>query len=61
MYEQNYVITHKEPNIAFTGPTSLAIEYAFLKLGPAFNDGFERPKAAASIGRAAGGGIVREG
>lgn len=55
------MITHKEPNIAFTGPTSLAIEYAFLKLGPAFNDGFERPKAAASIGRAAGGGIVREG
>ena len=51
LYEQNYVITHKEPNIAYSGPSNLAIEYAFLKLDPAFNEGFERPKGAASIGR----------
>lgn len=47
LYEQNYVITHKEPNIAYSGPNNLAIEYAFLKLDSSFNDGFERPKGAA--------------
>ena len=46
LYEHNYVITHKEPNIAYSGPNNLAIEYAFLKLDPAFNHGFERPKGA---------------
>mmetsp|Transcript_2170 Transcript_2170/g.3655 ORF Transcript_2170/g.3655 Transcript_2170/m.3655 type:complete len:346 (-) Transcript_2170:210-1247(-) len=51
MYEHDYVITHKEPNIAYSGPKNLAIEYAFLKLDPAFNHGFERPKGAASQGR----------
>jgi hypothetical protein len=47
LYEQNYVITHKEANVQWTGPFNLAIEYAFLKMDSSFNDGFERPKGAA--------------
>ena len=47
LYEQNYVITHKEPNVQWTGPTNLCIEYAFLKLDSSFNHGFERPKGVA--------------
>ena len=42
MYENNYVIFHKEPNIAYPG----AIEYAFIKLSPEFSEGFVRPKGA---------------
>ena len=42
MYENNYVIFHKEPNIAYPG----AIEYAFLKLSPEFTAGYKRPKGA---------------
>jgi len=46
MYENNYVITHKESNIEFTGPQNVAIEYAFLKLAPEFFAGYERLKGA---------------
>jgi len=44
MYENNYVISHKESNIEFTGPTNVAIEYVFLKLAPEFFAGYEREK-----------------
>lgn len=40
MYANNYVITHKEPNIAYGGGS--AIEYALLKLTPQFFEGIER-------------------
>jgi len=40
MYHNNYVITHKEPNIAYPG----AIEYALLKLDSTFSEGIERAK-----------------
>lgn len=46
IYANNYVITHKEPNVAYTGPTDLAIEYALLKLAPEFHAGYDRPKGA---------------
>jgi len=37
MYEHNYVIFHKEPNIAFSGGAGdFAMEYAFIKLSPEF-------------------------
>ena len=42
MYEHNYVIFHKEPNIAYPG----AIEYAFLKLAPEFSKDIVRAKGA---------------
>lgn len=44
LYENNYVITHKESNIEWTGPQNVAIEYAFLKLTPEFFSGYEREK-----------------
>eukprot|EP00985_Skeletonema_marinoi_P019046 scaffold10804_cov129-Skeletonema_marinoi.AAC.1 len=44
MYENKYVITHKESNIEFTGPGNVAIEYAFLKLAPEFFAGYVREK-----------------
>lgn len=46
MYENNYVITHKESNIQYTGPDNVCIEYAFLKLAPAFFAGYDRLKGA---------------
>ena len=49
MYENNYVITHKESNIEFTGPNDVAIEYAFLKLAPDFFDGYEREKGGPPV------------
>lgn len=42
LYQHNYVITHKEPNIAYPG----AIEYAFLKLAPSFSTNIVRAKGA---------------
>jgi len=45
MYKNNYVITHKEPNIAY--PEGKAIEYAFLKLAPQFSKDIVRPDGAA--------------
>ena len=49
MYENNYVITHKESNIEFTGPATVCIEYAFLKLAPEFFAGYEREKGVHEI------------
>ncbi len=48
MYENNYVITHKESNIEFTGPQNVAIEYAFLKLAPEFFAGYDRLKGGSN-------------
>jgi hypothetical protein len=48
LYENSYVITHKESNIEFTGPENVAIEYALLKLAPEFFAGFDREKGAAA-------------
>lgn len=42
MYKNNYVITHKEPNIAYGN----AIEYALLKLAPEFSKDIKRPDGA---------------
>ena len=42
MYDNNYVITHKEANIAW----GKAIEYAFLKLDPLFFEGIMTAKGA---------------
>uniref|UniRef100_A0A7S2RBX2 Methyltransferase domain-containing protein n=1 Tax=Eucampia antarctica TaxID=49252 RepID=A0A7S2RBX2_9STRA len=47
MYKNNYVITHKEPNIANAGGKK-AIEYAFLKLASEFSKDIVRPDGAAS-------------
>jgi len=48
MYENNYVIFHKEANIAWPAGNGIgAIEYAFLKLAPKFSEGIVRPKGAA--------------
>lgn len=44
LYEENYVITHKEPNIAYGG--GYALEFAFLKLAPGFHAGYERERGA---------------
>jgi len=44
MYDNNYVVTHKEPNIAYPLKGGYAIEYAFLKLAPEFFDGIERER-----------------
>jgi len=44
LYENNYVITHKESNIEWTGPRDVCIEYALLKLAPEFFDGYDREK-----------------
>ena len=49
MYENNYVITHKESNIEWTGPSNVAIEYAFLKLSPSFFGGYKREKGFVSV------------
>lgn len=46
MYKNNYVITHKEANIAF--PSGNAIEYAFLKLASEFSKDIVRPDGAAA-------------
>lgn len=48
LYENNYVITHKESNIEWTGPQNVAIEYALLKLAPEFFAGYDREKGAAA-------------
>jgi len=48
MYEHDYVITHKEPNIAY--PQGNAIEYSFLKLAPEFSKDIVRAKGAAVQG-----------
>eukprot|EP00588_Corethron_pennatum_P010073 CAMPEP_0194271106 /NCGR_PEP_ID=MMETSP0169-20130528/4976_1 /TAXON_ID=218684 /ORGANISM="Corethron pennatum, Strain L29A3" /LENGTH=332 /DNA_ID=CAMNT_0039013383 /DNA_START=153 /DNA_END=1148 /DNA_ORIENTATION=+ len=42
MYQNNYVITHKEPNILYPG----SAEYAFLKLSTPFFEGYVRPNGA---------------
>jgi len=42
IYKNNYVITHKEANIAYGG----AIEYALLKLSPKFHEEIVRPNGA---------------
>jgi len=42
-YKNGYVITHKEPNIAYGN----AIEYALLKLAPEFSENIKRPDGAA--------------
>jgi len=47
MYKNNYVVTHKEPNIMFclksgTSDAAYAIEYAFLKLTPEFFEGIRQ-------------------
>lgn len=50
MYENNYVITHKESNIEYTGPANdVCIEYAFLKLAPEFFAGYEREKGVQEV------------
>lgn len=46
MYDNGYVIFHKEANIAYSGPSNLAIEYALLKLAPEFHAGYERMRGA---------------
>jgi hypothetical protein len=49
MYENNYVITHKESNIEYTGPANVCIEYACLKLAPEFFAGYEREKGVQEV------------
>ena len=45
LYDNNYVITHKEPNIAFPlGSKEYAIEYAFLKLTDEFFEDIKKEK-----------------
>jgi len=45
IYKNGYVITHKEPNIAY--PAGKAIEFALLKLAPDFSKDIVRPNGAA--------------
>ena len=45
MYDNDYVIFHKEANIANTGPQNTCIEYSFLKLAPEFHL-YNRTRAA---------------
>ena len=47
LYEHQYVIFHKEPNIAYSGKNNMAMEFALLKLSKDFFDGMERRKGAA--------------
>jgi hypothetical protein len=47
MYENNYVIFHKEANIAYSGPRNMAMEFALLKLSPEFHSGYNRAKGEA--------------
>jgi len=50
MYENNYVITHKEPNIEYPRAGNwYAVEFAFLKLSPDFFEGHTREKASNSL------------
>ena len=44
MYDNDYVITHKEANIEWTNAQGTCIEYAFLKLSPDFHAGLKRMK-----------------
>lgn len=46
MWHNHYVITHKEPNIAYPG----SIEYSFLKLAPEFFEGIDRQNASMPAG-----------
>jgi hypothetical protein len=46
LYENNYVIFHKEPNIAYSGSKNMAMEFALLKLSPTFHSGYQRAKGA---------------
>ena len=48
LYENDYVIFHKEPNIAYSSGKNMAMEFALLKLSKAFFEGFERRKGASA-------------
>jgi hypothetical protein len=47
LYENDYVIFHKEPNIAWSSGWNMAVEFALLKLSPSFHAGYERAKGEA--------------
>ena len=47
IYKNNYVIFHKEPNIAWSSGNTMAMEFAFLKLSESFHTGYVRAQGAA--------------